>query len=322
MRKKVRKEVRSPIFLQPILQERIWGGEKLKRFNYEFTSDFIGECWGISAHPHGQSIVRNGKYKGFTLERLWNENRKLFGNYKKRKFPILVKILDANKDLSVQVHPNDEFASLYENGELGKTEFWYVIDCKEGAEIVYGHHAQTKEQFIKMIEQGKWGELLHRIPIRPGDFFYVPSGTIHALCEGTLILEIQQNSDTTYRLYDYDRVDSNGEKRELHLEKAISVSNVPHKDFQLNIQQREENGVKITTFVRGKYFSVYKWSIELKGSLLQDKVFQLASVIEGEGRMYTIEGEFPLRKGDHIILPATLGKFIITGNITLIVSHP
>ncbi|WP_034671467.1 mannose-6-phosphate isomerase, class I [Ectobacillus panaciterrae] len=322
MRKKVRENVQSPLFLQAALQERIWGGKKLREFSYELSSDLVGECWGISAHTNGQSVVRDGKYKGFTLEKLWNENRVLFGDISGEKFPLLTKILDANQDLSIQVHPNNEFANVNENGEFGKTECWYIIDCKEGAEIIYGHHAQTKEEFVEMIQLGKWNELLRHVPIKPGDFFYVPSGTIHALCEGTLVLETQQSSDTTYRVYDYDRVDGNGNKRELHLDKALAVSSIPHKDFSLSIQEKEKNGAKITTFVKEQYFSVYKWEIGQEASFQQDKCFQLASVIEGEGIIVTVEGEFPLRKGDHFILPNTLEDFIIRGNVTLIVSHP
>lgn len=319
---KVRNIMKSPIFLQPVLQERIWGGKALKNFNYKLPSESTGECWGISAHPNGQSVVRDGKYKGFTLEKLWNENRELFGNMSGEKFPLLTKILDANQDLSVQVHPDDVFANAHENGEFGKTECWYIIDCKEDAEMIYGHHAQTKEQLMEMIEKGQWSDLLRRVKIKPGDFFYVPSGTIHALCEGTLVLETQQSSDTTYRVYDYDRVDEKGNKRELHLDKAIAVSTVPHQDVKPSIAEREEGGADITTFIQEKYFSVYKWEVEQKAVLQQNKYFQLASVIEGEGTLTTVEGDFPIRKGDHFILPYELEGFSIKGKATLIVSHP
>ena len=142
-------------------------------------------------------------------------------------FPLLTKILDANTNLSVQVHPDDAYADLHENGELGKTECWYIIDCKEDAEIIYGHNAKTKAEFTEMIENGEWSPLLRRVKIKPGDFFYVPSGTIHALGEGTVVLETQQSSDATYRLYDYDRVDQKGQLRELHIDKSIAVTTIP-----------------------------------------------------------------------------------------------
>lgn len=313
---------KEPLFFQPVLQERIWGGESLKEFNYELPSQTTGECWGISAHLNGPSIVKGGKYKGLTLKQLWDEHRALFGNYQAEQFPLLTKILDAKKDLSVQVHPNDEFASIYECGELGKTECWYIIDCKKDAEIVYGHTAQTKEEFKEMVEQGNWGRLLQRKKIQSGEFFYVPSGTIHALCEGTLVLETQQSSDTTYRVYDYDRVDSDGNKRELHVEKSIAVSMIPHEDYEVSPEIEKENGAIVTKYVQKKYFSVYKWEIQEEASFQQNQPFQLASVIEGEGILRTTNGEYSIKKGDHFILPTGIESFVVKGNVTLIVSHP
>lgn len=141
-------------------------------------------------------------------------------------------MLDAAQDLSVQVHPNDEYANAHENGELGKTECWYIIDCQKDAEIIYGHHAKSKEELKAMIQLEKWDRLLRRVKVKPGDFFYVPSGTVHAIGKGILILETQQNSDTTYRLYDYDRKDAEGNLRELHLEKSIEVIDVPSAPHQ------------------------------------------------------------------------------------------
>ena len=154
---------------------------------------------------------------------LWEKKREIFGGMKQESFPLLIKILDVTSDLSIQVHPGDEYAYTHENGELGKTECWYIIHCEENSEIVFGHNANTKEELINMIENKQWDRLLRREKIKPGDFFYVPAGTIHALCKGTLVLEIQQSSDTTYRVYDYDRVDKDGNLRELHLDKAIDV---------------------------------------------------------------------------------------------------
>ncbi|PEJ65948.1 mannose-6-phosphate isomerase, class I [Bacillus toyonensis] len=313
--------MKSPLFLQPVLQERIWGGESLGNFNYDLSSESIGECWGISAHPNGMSVVRDGPYKGKTLEQLWRDDKHLFGVCSSEKFPLLTKILDANKDLSVQVHPNDEFAKVYEKGEFGKTECWYIIDCKEDAQLVYGHNAYTKYEFEKMVNDGEWDDLLRKVSIKPGDFFYVPSGTIHALCEGTVVLETQQSSDTTYRVYDYDRVDTYGKKRELHLDKAVQVASIPHEDYQVRPETINRNGALITTYVHEEYFSVYKWEIEEEASFQQREIFQLVSVIEGEGALVTIDGEFSIKKGDHFILPITIENFIIKGNIIAIVSH-
>ncbi len=313
----------EPLFFQPVFQERIWGGTALKdTFGYDIPSVRTGECWAISGHPNGQSVVKNGTYAGKTLGELWDSNRELFGHMEGKVFPLLTKILDANADLSVQVHPDDEYANKYENGELGKTECWYVIDCKEGAELILGHTAKTKEELVKKIHEGKWDELLRRVPVKPGDFFYVPSGTIHALCEGTLVLETQQNSDTTYRVYDYDRVDKNGQKRELHIEKSIDVTNVPHVDPRLDITVEKRGGVDITTFVKEKYFTVYKWDVHGEERFTQENPFLLFSILKGTGNV-TVNGTvYPLTMGDHFLLPATVKDFTISGEMEIIVSHP
>lgn len=207
------------------------GGTKLRdAFGYALPSERTGECWAVSAHAHGSSAVKNGPLAGKTLDQVWQDHPEVFGFPDGKVFPLLVKLLDANMDLSVQVHPDDDYATLHENGDLGKTECWYIIDCKDDAELILGHHASTKEDFKRLMESGDWNGLLRRIKIKPGDFFYVPSGTLHALCEGTLVLEIQQNSDTTYRVYDYDRCNDQGQKRTLHIEKAMEVITIPHID--------------------------------------------------------------------------------------------
>jgi len=315
--------VKEPIFLQPLFQERIWGGSKLKNnYNYPIPSSLTGECWAISAHPHGQSVVRLGDYKGLTLGELWNNYPELFDYYKSDHFPLLTKILDANDDLSIQVHPDDCYASKYESYGLGKTECWYVIDCEENSEIVIGHHAQTKEEFVHKIKNGCWDQLLRRIKIRPGDFFYIPSGTLHAIGKGTLILETQQNSDTTYRVYDYDRRDENGKLRKLHLKEAIEVTTIPYIEIKTEPTIIKTKDATITTFVEGDYFTVYKWEVHNRLQMKQDQLFMLISVIEGNGILETKEKEYEIHKGDHFIFPHQMGYFTINGNIKLITSHP
>lgn len=313
--------MKQPLFLEPIFQERIWGGTALKeQFGYDTPSDQIGECWAISAHPNGPSVVKNGEFAGKTLIELWTEQPQLFGHHQTEVFPLLTKILDANTDLSVQVHPDDTYANLHENGELGKTECWYIVDCKEDAEIVFGHNAETKEAFIEQIKEGKWTELLRTMKINPGDFFYVPSGTIHAIGEGTVVLETQQSSDTTYRLYDYDRVGQDGQLRELHIDKSIAVSTIPHHDPAITPEKSEIPGALITKFVEAEYFTVYKWEIDGEATFTGEK-FLLASVIEGEGTLRIGDEEYPVSKGAHFILPENTGQFEIEGQAKLIVSH-
>lgn len=221
------------------------------------------------------------------------------------------------------MHPNDEYAKVNENGELGKTECWYINDCDEDADMIFGHHAQSKEEFIKLVNEGKWDHLLQRIKIKPGDFFYVPSGTIHALCKGTLVLETQQSSDTTYRVYEYDRRGQDGKMRELHLDKAIEVTTVvPHSTPHTAPTITKQSGGTVTTYVNEEYFSVYKWEVESSFELKQDKHFILCSVISGNGYIRTEEGNFKIESGDHFILPYGIDSFTIEGNVLIIASNP
>lgn len=313
----------EPLFLQPVFKERIWGGTGLRtKFGYEIPSEQTGECWAISAHPHGQNTIKNGPYRGKTLSELWENHQELFGHHPGKTFPLLTKILDASMDLSVQVHPDDAYAHRFEHGEHGKTECWYILDCREGAEIVYGHHAKSRLDLVKMIKQNRWDDLLKRVPVKPGDFFYVPSGTVHALGAGTLVLETQQSSDVTYRLYDYERLGQDGKKRELHIDKALDVITVPHQENNISPQTFEQKGVKFTTFVESEWFTVEKWEINGTFRTSQQQNFQLVSVIEGEGQLKTSLQTYSLSKGEHFILPWQMGEFELSGNLTLIVSRP
>ncbi|MCY9010812.1 mannose-6-phosphate isomerase, class I [Bacillus inaquosorum] len=311
----------EPLFFKPVFKERIWGGTALAAFGYNIPSERTGECWAFAAHKNGQSVVQNGMYKGLTLSELWEQHRHLFGYLEGDRFPLLTKILDADQDLSVQVHPNDDFAKTRENGEFGKTECWYIIDCEKDAEIIYGHNAKTKEELISMIELGEWDELLRRVKVKPGDFFYVPSGTVHAIGKGILVLETQQNSDTTYRLYDYERKDPEGNMRELHLEKSIEVIAVPSIPDRQTVQYEQTDDLHIATLIECAYFSVKKWSLSGSARLKQQKPFLLVSVIEGEGRMISGEYVNTFKKGDHMLLPFGFGQFKLEGQAECIVSH-
>jgi mannose-6-phosphate isomerase len=314
--------MQQPLFLKPVFKERIWGGTALASvFDYDIPTDQTGECWAISAHPNGQSVIENGPFAGMSLDELWKKQPELFGNPKDEVFPLLTKILDANADLSVQVHPEDEYAKVHENGDLGKTECWYILDCKEDADMIFGHTAKTKEELIQQINEGNWNELLRRVKIKPGDFFYVPSGTIHALCEGTLVLETQQSSDTTYRVYDYDRRDAEGHLRDLHLDKAIDVTSVPHQETGVTPKVEQREHATVTTFVESEFFSVYKWTVAGKSSFSADVHYLLVSVINGDGALLHAGETYPLKKGTHFILPVGFGEFELEGNAEFIVSH-
>ncbi|MCP0885969.1 mannose-6-phosphate isomerase, class I [Ligilactobacillus sp. WILCCON 0076] len=317
--------MKQPIFLKPYFQEKIWGGNKLNKvYGYDIPSDRTGECWAISAHPHGTSVVENGPYTGMNLAELWDQHREIFGNAKEDVFPLLTKILDAREDLSVQVHPDDTYALKHEH-ELGKTECWYVLAADEGAEMIYGHHAKTRAELAEWIENGKWDKLLRHVPVKPGDFLYVPSGTVHAIGKGIMVLETQQSSDTTYRLYDFDRVDAKtGKKRELHLKQSIDVINVPHVDPKLVQKTTMADDIEITRFVKTDFFTVERWRLNGgKGTIKrQDALYTLVSVIEGQGVLTVNEQQYKLKKGIHFILPFEVKEWSIEGTMDIISSNP
>lgn len=314
----------EPIFLEPVFQERIWGGSKLKQtYGYELPYEKTGEAWVISAHANGPSPVKGGHFAGKTLDELWKNHGELFNKTKEddEDYPLLVKVLDANDDLSVQVHPNDQFAREVENEPYGKTECWYVLDAKPGASIVYGHHANNQEELEEMMDHGKWDQLLERKEVERGDFYYVPSGTIHAIGEGILILEIQQSSDITYRVYDYDRTDDAGRQRELHLDQAKKVTTVPHQTPLLNQTKENIDGLINETLVEAEYFSVYHWTLKNHASLQMTEDFLQMSVIEGQATLRIQDISVNIQKGDHFILPHGVNDFELTGQAELIVSH-
>ena len=195
------------LFLEPVFKQMIWGGSRLKeQFGYDIPGEDTGECWAISAHPNGDCAIREGIYRGKTLSQLWASHPELFGNPQSDRFPLLIKIIDARDDLSIQVHPDDCYAREHENGSLGKTECWYILDCPQDAALVVGHNARTRQELAEMIHEGRWTELIRRIPVKKGDFIQINPGTVHAIQGGMMILETQQNSDITYRVYDYGRL--------------------------------------------------------------------------------------------------------------------
>lgn len=312
---------REPIFLKPVFQERIWGGEKLKQeYNYDIPSKHTGEAWVISAHPNGPNVIENGFLAGKTLAEAWNSHGELF-NKKQEDYPLLVKVLDANDNLSVQVHPDDTFARKVEKQPYGKTECWYVLSAEPDAELVLGHHAKTREELEKMMDHEEWDQLLNKVKVKAGDFFYVPSGTIHAIGEGIVILEIQQSSDITYRVYDYDRTDADGNKRELHLERSKQVATVPHQQIKLARDVQQSDGLKITTLVREEYFSVFHWQLNGKAEQEMTTDFLQISVIEGKAELTTNESTVHVEKGEHFILPYGMGSYRLSGEAEMIVSH-
>lgn len=312
------KHNRELIFLEPVFKEMIWGGNRLKsEFGYDIPGDDTGECWGISAHPHGDCVVQDGEFAGKKLSWLWKNKPEIFGQKKNEGvFPLLTKIIDAKADLSIQVHPEDEYARQHEDGSLGKTECWYIMDCPEEATLVVGHNATTRRQLENMIQEGKWNELIREVPVKRGDFIQIIPGTVHAIKAGILLLETQQNSDITYRVYDYDRL-SNGKKRELHVDKSIDVINVPARSIKEAVVNYSE--VKKNTMVLMQECQYYKvWKIEVQGEMEfeQKQPFMLMSVVSGSGM---INGTY-IKKGSHFIIPADYGNVTLIGEMEIIAS--
>ena len=302
--------------IQPVFKEMIWGGHKLRDiYGYDIPSDQTGECWAISGHKNGDCIIGDGEYQGKSVAWLFENHRELFGDVEGNQFPLLVKIIDAKNDLSVQVHPNDEYAGKHENS-FGKTECWYILDCKENATIVIGHNAGTKEELSRMIHEGKWSEFIREIPIKKGDFLQIDPGTVHAIKGGTLILETQQNSDITYRVYDYDRL-SNGKPRELHIDKSIDVITVPAKSVADSVKSVADLPVNtLNELYVCKYFHIYKIEVSGKMTFEQNAPFMNMTVTEGNG---IVNGQ-PVKKGDHFILPNGFGNVELQGRMQIIAS--
>lgn len=312
----------EPLFLKPVFQEKIWGGNKLHTvFGFDLPSEKIGEDWAISAHPHGVSIVENGQFKGIGLDELWDKHKELFGNPQEPVFPLLTKILDAEDDLSVQVHPDDAYG-LENEGELGKTECWYIIDAQPGAEIIYGHQANSKEELTEMITEERWDDLLTKVPVKRGDFFYVPSGTIHAIGAGIMILETQQSSDTTYRVYDYDRKDDEGNLRDLHIQQSIDVTTIPGTTPENLMDTIKVGDSSITTYVKTDFFNVYEWEVVGNLELSKNAPYTLMTVIDGDGELEVDGKRYPLAKGTSCILPFDVEKWKLSGELCIIASEP
>ena len=313
----VNKKTRPILFLNPVFKEMIWGGNQLaEKFGYEIPSDRTGECWAVSAHPNGDCTVREGEYAGRKLSELFKEEPELFGNLPLDRFPLLIKIIDAKADLSIQVHPDDAYAKVHENGSLGKTECWYILDCPEDATLVVGHNAGSREELKEMIDQKRWSELIREVPVKKGDFIQINPGTVHAIKGGLMILETQQNSDITYRVYDYDRL-SNGKPRELHVQQSIDVITVPAPSAEDSVSHAADLPANtMNELIACDYYKVYKLSVTEPVSFEQEHPFLIMSVIEGEG---LVNGQM-IRKGDHFILPSGFGKVELQGDMTLIAS--
>ncbi|WP_027635515.1 type I phosphomannose isomerase catalytic subunit [Clostridium butyricum] len=307
-----------PIKFENLYYERIWGGKDLEKFRNNVPEGVIGESWDIACHKNGTGKVANGELKGKGFDEVIKEyGNKFLGNSISidEDFPLLIKLITAKDKLSVQVHPNDEYAKKVEN-DLGKTEAWYVVDAEEGASLIVGTKDCDKETFKKAIEDGNLDKYLNKIPVKKGDFFYVQSGLVHAICEGILIAEIQQSSDTTYRVYDYNR------GREIHVEKALDVIDFSLKGENTQGITIKNDGYDKTYLCLGEYFTIQKYEVNtsVKEDSDEDR-FYLFTCVDGEGTIKYNGGEENISMGDSIFIPASLGEYELCGKFTLLKSY-
>lgn len=313
--------------LTPAIKDYIWGGTRLsKEFDMVSFTDRQAEAWVLSCHEAGHSIVENGEYKGKTLSEVIAEKGKgcLGTNCEKFSFfPILIKLIDARDNLSVQVHPDDDYAMRVE-GEYGKTEAWYIMDCDEGAEIIYGFKKDiSKEEFRKSIEENTLLDYVNRVKVKKGDIFFIEAGTLHAICKGILLAEVQQNSNTTYRVYDYGRL-QNGKPRELHVKKALDVTSTKAIDATGKPMGEtvKKDGYNETLLTTCELFTMKRLDIEEKVTVTADSTSFVSLVcLDGNGVVMHGDTCVTLYKGESLFIPASYGEVEILGNLTVLESR-
>ncbi|MCR8632561.1 type I phosphomannose isomerase catalytic subunit [Paenibacillus radicis (ex Xue et al. 2023)] len=315
-----------PLLFQPEMKERVWGGRALEQFGLTLPEGHIGEGWMIGDHPNGTTKVVNGELAGLGLDQIREQyGQDFFGikgfSEKNGRFPLLIKLLDCQDDLSVQVHPNDHYDRLPQ-GELGKTEMWYILDAKPGAKIIYGlNDGVTREQLAEAIAGNRILDCLQEITVEAGDSFYIPAGTVHALGAGVLVAEIQQNSDSTYRLYDYNRLGLDGKPRELHIEDSLNViayegSGASHMKTEL-VSTNEW-----LTLAHSPFFVTEKGKVEQAWPLqTSNDSFVIHIICDGSGTIRWADGELTVKPGECYLLPANLGDYTLTGSMTVLRSY-
>jgi mannose-6-phosphate isomerase len=308
--------------MEPVLKNYIWGGLRLRdEFGKKSSLEKIAESWEVSTQKDNQSKIANGEYKGKPLEDYIALNKeKILGKncVNMTDFPVLIKLIDATDKLSVQVHPHDEYVK---SGFSGKSEMWYVMDAEPDAKVILGFSRDiTKDEFSERIKDNTLLEVVNEIPVKKGDVFYVKSGTLHAIGKGILIAEIQQNSDITYRVYDYKRTDRDGKTRELHVNDALEVTKrTPPEEGFRGINKSCDDGSVL--LVKNPYFCVYK-CVDIKTINVTEKSFCALLFVDGMGSLsYIEEGskkQINFKRGDSVFIPAEFGEFSLEGNFTLL----
>lgn len=309
-----------PLRMRPVFKNYLWGGTALKEDYHKRTPyDITAESWEVAVHKDGTSVVDNGPLAGMSLDRVMEKlGEDLMGSFAEGdRFPLMLKILDANDKLSVQVHPDDIYANEHENGELGKTEMWYVLDAKPNAKLIYGFNRDlTEEEFSAAIRQKRLPDILNSVSAKRGDVFFIEAGTVHAVGSGLVIAEIQQNSNTTYRVYDWDRVDKNGKSRELHIAKALDVSNLEDSSTTAKMPVLTiEEGKNVRRMLSCcRYFAAEHITVEESAKeKTNGRSFHIILIADGEGTIGYQGGSVSFRCGDSFLIPAELGKYTING---------
>ncbi len=311
-----------PLKLKPVTKSIIWGGNYLeKNFGYKSQDDNIAEAWITTCRPDGVNVIENGQAQGLLLDSYIQKAGKenIYGDFE--DFPLLIKFIDANDRLSVQVHPDDEYAKA--NGlDAGKTEMWYIVDAKEGANLVYGLCDKVKpsaKELIEFNEKGILADKLNFVPVKKGDCFFIPAGLVHAIGEGIVIAEIQQNSNTTYRMYDYDRVGKDGKKRELHIEKA---SEVIKTEFDGNFVSGKVIDQTKTILCDCDLFLVEKHNISSNSLTVDGGLMKSVICLDGSGKILYDGEEYSFAKGDSYLIPKAMGEVeIVSDGCEIIVSY-
>ncbi len=314
----------KPIKISYVAKSRIWGGENLKKlFAKENGSENIGETWELTVRDDEMSTVLSGDNKGMALGDLINADKSVMGtNYDGGRFPLLIKFIDAQDKLSVQVHPDDDYAAANEN-DPGKTEMWYILDAKPGAKIVYGlRDGVSSADFAEAVKNGSIDNAMGYTEVKKGETYFIPSGLLHAIGEGIIIAEIQQNSDLTYRVYDYDRRDDKGNLRELHVEKSLAVVK-PFTEDEINAIRFEakDSFDDENTLAHCRYFRVSHYDIDGEKALsVSSDSFVSLLCISGEGKISFGEESMDISAGDSCFLPASMGDYTLSGKLGVIAS--
>ncbi len=311
-----------PLIFEPILKDRIWGGTKLKtKLGKNIPTQTTGESWELSAVEGDVSIVKNGAYRGMPLSGLLEQfPKEILGEVLHEKFgtkfPLLFKFLDAKEDLSIQVHPNDELAKKRHNS-FGKTEMWYVMQADEGARIIVGFkHKSGPDEYLEHLRNKNLIDILNVVEVKKGDVFFLETGTIHAIGAGIVIAEIQQTSDITYRIYDWDRIDAQGKSRELHVEQALDAMNYNTTNTKREYTETLNTG---NVMVESPYFTTSYFPLAGEALITKDNSsFTVYICTEGEYVFKTKNEKYTFRKGDTVLAPAALSNFTLEGNATLL----